>query len=129
MVKEIQLGAWNKSNAYGNHDTFAIQTAIQTLKPLKGEKIIVVVSDGEPACSKNECVRKGREKECYHTNDAYAELKGMVKGVSDTHHVLGIGVGRGVEWVYKQNVSVKRLEDMYPALLKLLKMSIKRRAI
>lgn len=115
----------------GNHDHSALLKAEELMKPLKGEKIIVIISDCEPSCG---CENEG----CYHvgrrTSGKYKsyneELRETAKMIEHRGtHILSLSIENKYEHHYKHGAILEKVADMYPSLIKLITQVIRRRNI
>jgi len=133
-LKMFRDQVYDKSNrqngTYGNHDAFAIRKATEVLKNGKGKKIVVVMSDAQPACSWDRCRGTDKEHECFNpkhgsqgqqTHDAIRSAR--MKGYA----VLGLGVQTSsVSGYYPESEVINKSVEMYPKLIKLLQRAVKR---
>ena len=129
LQEEIFLRSNSSSiGAYGNHDAFAISKAVEVLRKEKGKKIIVVMSDGEPACDPSKCKRNHREKECYQRGSPKDETRDSIhKAIVRNHSILGLGIQNdSVASLYPDYKVISNLPEMYPSLVELLQRAVKR---
>jgi len=118
-----------ENDGYGNHDHYAIIKSTEVLRSARGKKIIVVMADGQPACDRNKCRAKHRERECYPDDDnCITHTRFIVNKARETSHtVLGIGIkSEGVTHLYPDSEVVQNLNELYPSLIKLLQRTVKR---
>ena len=106
----------------GNHDYDAINMAYRVLRQRKGEKILMVFSDGWPHCDHPSLCTYPRE---LHKPQAITNL------ILDNPHVKTVGIGidddsvKGIypNWIMTPSVT---MEDVKTEVLKFLKKHIKR---
>jgi Mg-chelatase subunit ChlD len=111
----------NGEGGGGNHDTFALKKSVELLDKGKGEKIIVMISDCEPACGCD-------SKECFKPRiNPYTDLADTVKTI-EAHNVqvLSLTIHRDFKSCYRQGAILTKVEEMYPALITLLSKAVKR---
>jgi Mg-chelatase subunit ChlD len=122
---------WQDSNTGGNHDHFALMEMWQHLKKYNGRKLIVIMSDGQPACGCPEkCQKEQMEfhKRSLVWNETQRVIEERKRIESQNGIVLGLGITQDsyVEHIYKDYAVILKLPDMYEVLITLLSKTIKR---
>jgi Mg-chelatase subunit ChlD len=117
----------------------AMNRAYQLLKPKKGKKILMVLTDGEPggrisryidSKGKEESIDKIHREIGYARDENYEwrskkELHALADKNKDVT-TIGVGINKDCEKVAKNNILVKNLEDLKPKMISILKKQIKR---
>ena len=116
VVKETRQGPG------GNHDPLALLEGYDILKREIGEKVMIVISDGEPACG---CSK------CRHIKNMNAYTKEVADKIEHSGiPILSIGIQTSSVADYYQNyIIIDNPEDLYDSMLKLLSKTIRRRAV
>jgi cobalamin biosynthesis protein CobT len=116
VVKEVSAGYGG-----GNHDNIALEEGFKILQKQKGEKIMMIVSDGQPACN---CKLCGGHNLIAKTRDAAKMI--------ERHNVPVLSVGiqtQSVKSIYKEYEIIQRPDQLYDGILKLLTRTVRRRAV
>lgn len=136
LISKINLECDFKNNptpySYANHDGYCIAQAYKdTIRGLKGQGVIIVLTDGNPHCDYH--IGSGRGKKCQEPGcgDDQFQKAQLIKTVSDLkkEHVEIIGIGLGTDSVksfYRIAQRVDDLEGLYTAVVSNLKKIIKK---
>lgn len=104
--------------AYGNHDGYLIAEAYKkTLRNLKGQKVVIVITDGRPHCDEGpNCGKPGcgtNEKQGQYLRETISGLK--KEGVE----VIGLGMGtNSVKEFYPRYEVINNTEELFKATIK-----------
>lgn len=112
----------------GNNDGYAVNLAARRLKGKSGERIIIVLSDGQPAPASNSLTneeKKGLPVKYRKYSDF--DLKQEVEEASKRNILIGIGIESDCVYdYYPQAGRCNNVEELPNTVLQLLKNNIKR---
>lgn len=95
------------SSRGGTYTHLAIQDAVDEMKNLDGDNIIICVTDGYP--------------------ESLSQTTGVIRANQDRAHIIGVGIGGyNCGGSFKHRVKVNSIDQLKPELIKILRRVIKR---